>query len=797
MKKIFCDFRNQGHDHYCDILASESDIPNLISGAMNDYMKRLIDNGKELFSYSKIEKCNIFNLPISFDIETTNIAETKSALPYIWQIAIYETIFYGRFIDDFPKFINLLDCILSSVKTGKKKSKAQNAVIIYVHNLSFEFQFIRKLFQIIPDSFLNYDKRNIIKFEIYAISRIIFRCSYQLTRKPLRELSNSRNIIKLSPIDYALARTPLTPLTKQELDYALYDVYVMTLYFDDILIQESKNLSEVPYTLTGYARNYFKEKCGFRLTSKDIIPDNVREYRRILANCQLPTYTDLSLARHCFMGGFTHAAIGAYNNIHENVFHFDLSSSYPTVLLSELYPVSTFQIEFTKLDVLFAKNDNFINPLLRIPTHILHKERKMGYVMRVLLNNITLKHGKNECIISYSKIFNPESCENPAQIFRKINGRVHSGNNIQLFLTDIDFDLIKMFYDFDYKILNIYFAHFDYLPEVFCQTIADLYKDKTTLKGVSGKESDYALKKIVLNSIYGLCVTDPIPDDYQYNNQEQELQEKLYNDAEIQEKLNDYNMVRDKPNKINYYFWGVFCTAYARYNLITMIDKLGLDYLYADTDSVFFTGEKNLKYINTYNDEIVQKLLSNPHVCFEQIAPKDIKGREHILGQWTQEKFCNYFVTIGAKRYLEIYPCNYKFTCAGINPKKLHKFFKNKWREFFRANYHFTKLQDFRDFKYFEQRHLFIAELFNDVFNGTDYEIEDTGKITSIFNDEDTTGILTDYLGTKYEYNIKSSTYLENATFNLTMFDLRDTEVQLLDKYKIFKKWGVVDSELL
>lgn len=795
MKKIFCDFRNQGNDNYCDIHASKNDISKLIAAAMNEYQKRLTANNKELFKYSKIEKCNIFNLPVSFDIETTSIAETKSALPYIWQIAIYETCFYGRFIDDFPEFIDLLDNILATAKV--KKSKARNGLIIYVHNLSFEFQFIRKLFKIVPDSFLNYDKRDIIKFEIESLNRIMFRCSYQLTRKPLRELSNSRNILKLSPIDYSLARSPETPLTQQELDYALYDVLVMNLYFDDLMIIEGKNLSEVPYTLTGYARNYFKEQCGFRLNSNEVIPDNVKIYRRILGNCKLPEYVDLALARHCFMGGFTHASIAAYNCIHEDVFHFDLSSSYPTVLLSELYPVCTFSVELTKLKVLFKENENFVNDMLRIPSHIWHSEYKIGYVMRICLKNITLKHGKNECIISYSKIFNGENTtENPCRIDNVINGRVQSGDNIQLFITDIDFDLIKMFYDFDYEVLNIFFAHFDYLPEVFCKTIADLYKDKTTLKGVSGKESDYALKKIVLNSIYGLCVTDPIPDDYIYDNKDKELNKIDPTDESIREKLSEYNSTV-KPKKINFYFWGVFCTAYARYNLITMIDKLGLDYLYADTDSVFFTGEKNLKYINDYNEEIVKKLVKNPHVTYQQIAPKDIKGKVHILGQWTQERFCNKFVTIGAKRYLEIYPCNYKFTCAGIKPEKLKLFFKNQWREYFRKNYHFTTLQEFRDFDYFEKRHEFIAEAFNDVYNGAEYQISDCGKQKSYFNDEEVTGVLTDYLGKKYEYHIKSSLNLSDTTFNLTMFDISNVAISLNEQYKIFKKSGVVDNELL
>lgn len=795
MKKIFCDFRKQGNDNYCDILADIESLPDLISDSIDEYFTRLKNNKKELFSYSKIEKCNIFNLPVNFDIETTNIAETKSALCYIWQIAIYETVFYGRFIDDFSKFIDLLDTILTSIQIPG--TKAKNGVIIYVHNLSFEYQFIRKYFKLIPDSFLNYDKRDIIKFEIQEFSRIIFRCSYQLTRKPLRKLNNSRNIVKLTPIDYSLYRSPVTQLTKQELDYAVFDVLVMSYYFDDKIISEGKNLTEIPYTLTGYAREYFKIQCGFKLSKKDVIPDNVLAYRKVLANCTLPTQKDLQIARYCFQGGFTHGGIAAYNDIHENVYHYDITSSYPTVLLSEMYPVTAFTHTTAKTDALYTAHDDFVFKIVNMPVHEVHGKLKLGYIICVKLNEVKLRTGKPDAIISYSKILNKDSENNKAVIHKILNGRVQAGDNIELFITDVDYELIKMFYEFKPIILDIYFAQFDYLPEVFCKTIADLYKNKTVLKDVSGKEYEYALLKIILNSIYGLNVTDPVPDDFTYNNDKKELQQNKITKEIIQEKLNEYNAVRDKPNKINFYYWGVFCTAYARYNLINMINKLGLDYLYADTDSVFFTGEHNIRHIEEYNFEIVQKLMKNPSVSYEQISPKDVKDKVHILGQWTKERFCNKFVTIGAKRYLEIYPCNFKFTCAGIKPANIKKFFEKMWREYFTKHYHFTKLSEYRKFNYFDQKHTFIAERFNDVYNGTDYLITDSGKQTSHFNDETVTGVITDYQNHQYQYTVRSSLYLENTSFNLTMFDISDAIVSLIDQYKILKKSGVIDNELL
>ena len=51
------------------------------------------------------------------------------------------------------------------------------------------------------------------------------------------------------------------------------------------------------------------------------------------------------------------------------------------------------------------------------------------------------------------------------------------------------------------------------------KTILDLYQDKTTLKGVVGEEANYMLSKGMLNSMYGMCVTDTIMSNVSYDGQ--------------------------------------------------------------------------------------------------------------------------------------------------------------------------------------------------------------------------------------------------------------------------------------
>ena len=45
------------------------------------------------------------------------------------------------------------------------------------------------------------------------------------------------------------------------------------------------------------------------------------------------------------------------------------------------------------------------------------------------------------------------------------------------------------------------------------RSIIKLYQDKTTLKGVKDKEQEYQVSKGLLNSVYGMMVTD-ITADY-------------------------------------------------------------------------------------------------------------------------------------------------------------------------------------------------------------------------------------------------------------------------------------------
>ena len=115
------------------------------------------------------------------------------------------------------------------------------------------------------------------------------------------------------------------------------------------------------------------------------------------------------------------------------------------------------------------------------------------------------------------------------------NGRVWEADELEITLTDVDIKIIEQVYSWD-KIAfqNVRGFRKAYLPKSIIESILNLYQDKTTLKGVQGKEVEYLLSKGMLNSVYGMCVTDIVKDNAVYNDDDNWNFEKVNIDDEIE-----------------------------------------------------------------------------------------------------------------------------------------------------------------------------------------------------------------------------------------------------------------------
>ena len=86
-------------------------------------------------------------------------------------------------------------------------------------------------------------------------------------------------------------------------------------------------------------------------------------------------------------------------------------------------------------------------------------------------------------------------------------------------ITEIDYDIIRNQYKWeDMPITAAMYAEKDYLPKEFIEVILEYYSRKTKLKGLEDEENQYFYMKAknLLNSLYGMCATNPIQDTIEY-----------------------------------------------------------------------------------------------------------------------------------------------------------------------------------------------------------------------------------------------------------------------------------------
>lgn len=344
-----------------------------------------------------------------------------------------------------------------------------------------------------------------------------------------------------------------------------------------------------------------------------------------------------------------------------------------------------------------------------------------AYLIHVKFKNIKSKYYNN--IISQSK------CK---RIYKGKydNGRVMEAEELEMILTDVDIKLIFETYSFEeYEFIEVYYSIYDYLPKQFIEFILEKYINKTKYKNVVGKEVEYALEKAKFNSLYGMSVTNNIKDDVIYDNEKGWDETPLDNETIIE------MLKKEKNDAFLSFSYGVWVTAWARYNLLSNLIKLDEYVVYSDTDSLKLRKGFDKDIIKNYNENVVniiKKVSTELEIDIEKFSPKDSDGIEHMLGLFEHDASYDKFITQGAKKYayIDSEDKEIHITVSGV-PKKGAKALK--------------KLEDFRDdfiFKY-----------------------EDTGKNLLIYNDEMESFELTDYQGNveivknKYGCSLVPTTY--------------------------------------
>lgn len=532
---------------------------------------------------------------------------------YIWQMQIglnYTII--GRTWEEFFELLNRL-----------KEHLHDKWLVIYDHNLSYEIQYLKGLYEFENDEVFCTDSRKVMKCSMFDCFE--FRCSYYLTNMSLDAFLKQMHVEnqKLSGLefDYSKIRYPWTELTDQELAYCINDVKGLVQALYKYLKANGDDLQTIPYTSTGFVRRDVRNAMA--------------TYNHQQLQDMLPNTKVYKLLRAAFRGGNTLSNRWYTGDIIENVRSVDITSSYPAVMLTCDFPMSKF----------------YRIPKARISDLKTYLDRHVPLLINIALYNVDLiSTFKGAPYLSRDK------CSNIIQ-GTYCNGRLLRAAYLETVITDIDFRIILSMYKWDAAEVNdLYYSSYKPLPEQFKKVIRKYYRTKTELKGVD-MDTDpdnyllYCIDKAKLNASYGMCAQDPVKDVIDFNGGKYEPQNK-----ELWQLLKDSNR-----KAFLSYAWGVWCTAWARYRLQLMIDQADTNFIYADTDSVKFIGELDLTAFN--NDRIKESIANEAYAM-------DRKGIVHHIGIFEDDGCYKQFKTLGAKKYVYVdMNDQLHITIAGVNKR--------------------------------------------------------------------------------------------------------------------------------
>lgn len=558
------------------------------------------------------------NVICAFDIETTRLEDIEQSVMYIWQMQIGDYTITGRTWKEYFSFLERISERLSGVCW----------MVIYVHSLSYEFQFLKGVYNFQPEEVFATESRQVLKCTMFDCFE--YRCSYMLSNMSLDALLLKYNVEnkKLSgeEFDYSKKRYPWTPLTAKEMEYCINDVKGLVQALKKQLESDNDTLATIPLTSTGYVRRDVKNA--------------MRSFNHIQLQEMLPDAEVYRLLREAFRGGDTIANRWNADDIIENVQSVDIVSSYPASMLTRKYPMTRFYRE---------DPDDFMK---------LYRMKSKALLFRIRFEGIELK-----TVTEGHAYLSRDKCRNIVK-GTFCNGRILQADRLDTTITDVDFEIITRRYIWkSMTVTELFSSRYKMLPINLRYVIMEYYRIKTELKGVSEDSDDYLFymkNKEKLNATYGMTVQDPARDTIEFIDNQFILKD------EPLEKL----IRRHNQSAFLSYAWGIWVTCWSRKRLADGIDivtkngKEPANFIYSDTDSIKYVGDADF---TSYNEQMEKEAIKNKAYAVDR------NGVLHFMGVYESEGYQlpNRFKTLGAKKYvLEDPDKRLHITIAGVNKKK-------------------------------------------------------------------------------------------------------------------------------
>ena len=508
--------------------------------------------------------------------------------------------------------------------------------IIYVHNLSYDWVFLRKFFMQewgTPEHQLN-TKSHYPIFITFA-NGVMLRDSLILAQRSLDKWAKDLNVEHQKAVGawvYDEIRQQGNRFTPDEKTYIEHDTLAGVECIDKTMHVLNKRIYSMPYTATGIPREEVRKRAG-KSRGRDL-------FKKIV-----PDYDTQKFLEDVFHGGYTH------NNRHycervirDPVEAYDEASAYPYVMCGYKFPMERF------------------TPTAPCSPDFILNNSDYAYIFTLLLIKPKLKSDN----IPMPALQRSKAIKTINVV--EDNGRILCAEYVEIRLNEVDLSVIMQQYDFEKALcVDVKFAYKDYLPRWFTDYVYQCFVDKTQLKG--GDPVQYSIAKAKLNSLYGMCVQRPVKIMIEENYQTGE-----YETAEDQDERELYQQYVDSPRSVLPYQWGVWVTSYAFANLFTIGSFAGI-WIYSDTDSCYGM-EWDKDGLAAYNESCKARLRERGYGAVMH------NGREYWLGICELDGQYKEFISVGAKRYaVRMLNDVLKITVAGV-PKSGVLCLKNDIRNF-------------------------------------------------------------------------------------------------------------------
>lgn len=523
----------------------------------------------------------------------------------------------------------------SLVKTMKKihDEMSGEITIMYFHNLPYDHWFIRRfLFKELgkPDKQLNI-KPHYPLFVRFACGLEI-RDSLILSQKKLEKWADDMEVEHKKAVgkwNYNKFRDQQHKFTKDEIEYIEHDTLAGVECLQKTLDLHHKKIYSIPYTLTGFIRADI-ERIGKENSAKELF------------NAIAPTFEQYIKLTNMFHGGYVHANRFYIDKlIDETLFGlvqcFDFCSSYPFCMLAFKYPMERFH----------AIDDCKIEDILR-------SAKDRAFMFKLIAYKAELKeHDHIMPALQFSKCVKG-TCINPILD----NGRIIEADYLEIYLNEIDLEVIDKQYKFEGHIcVEVEAAYKDYLPRWFTDYVFDLFYEKSRLS-LTDDNINYMVQKGKINGCYGMTVQKSIKEVILENYDTTDITEVYKADTDEDEKKQmkkmkkEYDKYLKKHRNILVYSWGVWVTSYAFRNLHKLnecvkTEEEGGLLLYNDTDSGY-AAHWDMEKIAAYNKWCIECLKANGYDSIE------IDGNTFTLGiaehKPLKDDYTEFKVQ-GAKRY--------------------------------------------------------------------------------------------------------------------------------------------------